>query len=146
MNAMIRLSPANARRPVHALHANYVALRAFTALAMMVKGNARREEWLELADSCNTVEALVSMGKYDEASVRPQVDAAIQGLVVAIRCPDGMKRMGPAIQAMREVVTLHDEAICKFSSGTMAEAYRLVVERTCSAQVDSDPSVTVVRG
>lgn len=146
MNAMIRMHTANARRPVHTMHANYVALRAFTALAMMSSGTARREEWLDLADSCNTVEALVEMGKYDGASVRPHVDAAIQGLVVAMRCPDGMKRMGAALQPMREVVTLLDAAICKFSSATMAEAYRVVVEKTCRARAEDGSGVTVVYG
>lgn len=142
----IRVSNNGNRRPVHALKANRVALRAYTALAMMADGTARREEWLDLADSCNIVEALVQLGKYDAASVRPLVDAAVAGLVVAMRCPAGMMRMGPAIKAMAEVVGLHDEAVCKFSQDTLRQAFEAVCERIYSAKAAHDPGVTVVEG
>lgn len=141
----IRLRNNGNRRPVHALAANRVALRAYTALAMMAAGTARREEWLDLADSANIVEALIELGKYDEGA-RPLVDAAVAGLVVALRCPQGMMRMGPAIQAMREVVSLHDEAVAKFSQDTLRRAFELVCDRVFSARAESDPGVLVVEG
>lgn len=142
----IRMRNNGNRRPVHALAANRVALRAYTALAMMAEGTARREEWLDLADSANIVEAMVEMGKFDEQSVRPIVDAAVAGLVVAMRCPAGMMRMGQAIQAMSEVVRLHDEAVAKFSQETLRRAFEIVCERVFSARAEKDPGVTVVEG
>lgn len=142
----IRVSNNGNRRPVPALAANRVALRAYTALAMMSEGTARREEWLDLADSANIVEALIDMGKFDHASVRPVVDAAVAGLVVAMRCPQGMMRMGPAIQAMREVVGLHDEAVSKFAQDTLHRAFQHVCDRIYTAQAANDPGVTVVEG
>lgn len=141
----IRLRNNGNRRPVHALAANRVALRAYTALAMMAAGTARREEWLDLADSANIVEALIELGKYDEGA-RPLVDAAVAGLVVAMRCPQGMMRMGPAISAMCEVVGLHDEAVSKFSQDTLRRAFDLVCERIYTARAANDPGVTVVEG
>lgn len=140
----IRVSNNGNRRPVHALAANRVALRAYTALAMMAEGTARREEWLDLADSANIVGALIELGKYDSATAKPLVDAAVAGLVVAMRCPQGMMRMGPAIKAMAEVVSLHDEAVSKFSQDTLRKAFDLVCERIYSAK--TDPGVTVVEG
>jgi hypothetical protein len=142
----IRLSTNGNRRPVPALKANRVALRAYTALAMMSAGSARREEWLDLADSANIVEALIDMGKFDDASVRPSVDAAVAGLVVAMRCPAGMMRMGSAIKAMAEVVSLHDEAVSKFAQDTLRQAFEAVCERIYTAKAASDPGVMVVDG
>jgi len=132
------------RRPVHALAANRVALRAYTALAMMAAGTARREEWLDLADSANIVEALIELGKFESTSVRPTVDAAVAGLIVAMRCPGGMMRMGPAIKAMSEVVSLHDDAVSKFSQDTLRRAFDLVCERVYTAK--ADPRAVVIDG
>ena len=113
---------------------------------MMSAGTARREEWLDLADSANIVEALIDLGKYDAASVRPNVEAAVAGLVVAMRCPQGMMRMGPALQAMREVVSLHGEAVCKFSQDTLRRAFEAVCDRIYTAKAANDPGVVMVDG
>ena len=67
--------------------------------------------------AANLVEALVEIGKYEATSVRPHVDAAIQGLVVGMKCPPGMMRIGSAMPALREVVTLYDDAVCKVQRG-----------------------------
>ena len=49
------------RRPIAALVANRLSLRAWTALDMLVRGTGRMEEWSDMADACNLVEALVEM-------------------------------------------------------------------------------------
>ena len=106
------------------------ALRVYTALAAMCNGTARREEWQDCADSVNMVEALATMGKYNPVEVTPLVTAAIAGLLVAMKCPDGMMRMGAAATlALRTLVTLYDEALGKFARATMYEAWMLVVRR-----------------
>lgn len=144
MNA-IRLSSATARRPVPVFEHNRVALRAFTALCEICNGTARREEWQDLADSCNIVEALSVMGKYERVLVEPVVDMAIHGLMVAIKCPDGMMRMGAAATlAMRHVVTLHDEAIGKFGRVTMFEANALVLKRIADPTAGESTGLFVV--
>ena len=111
---------------------------------MFARGTGRKEEWHQMADCCNLVEALVEIGKYEATSVRPHVDAAIQGLVVAMKCPPGMMRVGSAMPALREVVTLYDDAVCKFSAATMEDARRLVIEKCFGAKSRSDPTLTVV--
>lgn len=143
MNA-IRSNSVMLRRPIAALVANRLPLRAWTALDTFVRGTGRMEEWSDMADACNLVEALVEMGRYEATSVRPHVDAAIQGLVVAMKCPPGMMRVGSAMPALREVVTLYDDAICKFSAATMEDARRLVIETCFGAKSRSDPTLTVV--
>ena len=63
-------------------------------------------------------------------------------MVVARRCPDGMMQMGQAIAAMREVVSVVDDALQRFSVQTIAEAMNLVRSRISAAK--ADPGVTVV--
>ncbi len=75
------------------------------------------------------------MGKLPKEEVEPHVRSAIDGLLVAIKCPDGMMRMGQkSTFSMRHIVTLHDQAIGKFGRGTMYSAWELVLERV------SDPN------
>lgn len=135
MNAMVRLSSATRKQRVPVAEHNRVALRFYTALAEMVNGTARREEWSDLADSCNVVEALGTLGKYDAAVVAPLTQQCIEGLMVAIKCPDGMMRMGAtATRAMCQVVALHDDAIAKFSRGSLYDAWELVQQRIYDPQ------------
>ena len=144
MNA-IRLNAATARRRVPLTEHKRVALRAYTALVEMANGTARREEWHDLADSVNIVEALSTMGKYDAAIVDPLVRQAIAGLMVAIKCPDGMMCMGAAATlAMRTLVTMHDEAIAKFSIGTMYEANALVLAKISDPTANESTGLYVV--
>ena len=103
------------------------ALRAHTALAEMINGTAGRMEWMDCATALNVVDALGSMGKYELAKVRPLVDQANDGMQVAIKCPDGMMRMGSdATKALKEIVGLYDEAIGKFSRATIDDPMRMV--------------------
>lgn len=106
------------------------ALRVYTALAAMCNGTARREEWQDCADCVNMVEALTMQGNYKVADVAPLVTAAIAGLMVAIKCPDGMMRMcAAATLALRTLVTLYDDALGEFAPATMYAAWRLVVRQ-----------------
>ncbi len=144
MNA-IRINPSTAKLRVPVGEHKLVALTAYTALAEMCNGTARREEWQDLASSVNVVEALACMGKLPEAEVSPAVQLAIEGLMVAIKCPDGMMRMGPAATlAMRQIVTWHDDAIGKFSRLTLWEAWEMVQQRIADPKANASNGLFVV--
>lgn len=127
---MVKMSNTTRRLPVPPGEHRRVALRAYTALAEMCNGTARREEWIDLSENVNIVEALRAMDCLPDDEVPPAIQLAIDGLMVAIKCPDGMMRMGQAsTYAMRQIVTWHDEAIGKFSRGTMYAAAEMVNAR-----------------
>ena len=141
MNSMIRINAATPKKLTPMSQQVRVALRAYTALAELCKGTARTEELEDLTDSANVVEALATMGKFDAVAVSIWMNAAIIGFEVAVRCPDGMMRMGKdATWAMRNLVTMHDVAISKFSQGTMLEAWALVINKI------RDPSSCAANG
>ena len=147
VNAIILRSEANARRPTPVLEHRRVALRIFTALAEMSAMRAGKAEWSDLADSCNVVEALSELGKFDADQVVPVLNAAKDGLKVAIKCADGQMRMrGDKLQALRRVVSLHDEAVGKFSLATMFEAERRVIATVRRVMAGDETGVTVVYG
>lgn len=125
------------------------ALAAYTALAEMCNGTARREEWQDLADSLNVVEALAVMGRLPSGVTAEQVaettQLAIDGLMVAIKCPDGMMRMGQkATYAMRQIVTWNDEAIGKYSRMSLYEAWEMVQKRVADPKADASNGLYVV--
>lgn len=141
MNSMIRINAANPKKLTPLSQQRNVALRAYLALAELCNGTARMEELEDLTDSANVVEALATMGKFDAVAVSIWMNAAIIGFEVAVRCPDGMMRMGKdATWAMRNLVTMHDVAISKFSQGTMLEAWALVINKI------RDPSSCAANG
>ena len=129
MNA-VAVKGVRGKAPTPLVDHQLEALRVYTALAEMCNGTARREEWQDCADSVNMVEALATLGKCERAEVTPLVDTAIAGLMVAIKCPDGLMRMGAAATlALRTLVTMYDEALGKFARATMYEAWMLVLNR-----------------
>ena len=139
----IRLSQFNAKKTVPTQEHKRVALRMHTALAVFLAGKGTREEFADIADAVNIVEALATAGKIDAAEVGPLVNTAIAGLVTAAKCPPGMMGFGPdAAAAARRIVCMHDEAIGKFSMSTMWEANDLVLSKIVASKADS--SVTVV--
>ncbi len=143
MNAS-QLSPSNARKPVSMGEHKRVALRAFTALAEMCNGTARLEEFQDLCDSVNVVDALGTMGKFDPEQTRALVDQAIAGLEVAIKCPPGLMRMSASSTfALRCIVSMHDEAISKFSAGTLFTAWQLVLAKIADMNAKADQRVEV---
>lgn len=145
MNAVI-LKGAAMRRPTPLTEHRKTALRAHTALAEMCGDRAGVAEWRDLADSCNMVEALVELGKYEAGKVMPLLESAKDGLVVAMKCAEGQMRMsGEHLLALRGVVTLHDQAIGKFSIGTMLEAQAIVVETVRRVLDGDEAGATVVQ-
>lgn len=141
MNSMIRINAATPKKLTPMSQQSRVALRAYTALSELCNGTARMEELEDLTDSANVVEALATMGKFDAVAVSIWMTAAIVGFDVAVRCPAGMMRMGKeATWAMRNLVSLHDQAIGKFSQGTMLEAWALVINKI------RDPSSCAANG
>ena len=144
MNAII-LSKFNARKTVPPQEHKRVALRMHTALAVFLAGVGTREEWADIADSVNIVEALATMGKLDPTEVGPLVTSATAGLVVAAKCPPGMMAFGQdAAAAARRIVCLHDEAIGKYSAATMYEASHLVLSKIAEQVTNADNGVIVV--
>lgn len=146
MNAIV-IKSTTLRRPMTTTQHRVAALRVYTALAEMSRARARRAEWLDLADSCNVVEALVGLGKIDAERTNPMLEAAKDGLIVAMKCIDGQMRMGrDHLLALQHVVTLHDDAIAKFSLATMFEAERIVVATVRRVMSGDEDGVTVVNG
>lgn len=124
------------------------ALRTHTALAEMRNGTAREEEWIDLSQCVNIVEALGTMGKLDHGSVGPLVNKAIDGLRVAFKCIDGQMMMGAKnghIQALTQIVAIHDEAIGKFSRDTIYEAGEMVKARILDPSSDESNGLFRVR-
>lgn len=141
----IRLSQYNAKRIVPPGEHRRVALRSHTALAEFLKGAGTRSEWQDIADSVNIVEALGTMGKLDAAVVGPLVNTCMDGMVVAMKCPPGMMGFGPdAAAAARRIICLHDEAIGKFSSATMYEAWHLVLSKIADKTANAETGLIVV--
>lgn len=141
MNSMIYVNAATPRKLIPAHQQKRVALRAYTALSELCNGTARLEELEDLTDSANIVEALATMGKFDAAAVAIWMTAAIEGFQVAVKCPPGMMRMGKdATWAMRNLVSMHDDAISKFSQQTMVDAWALVINKI------RDPSACAANG
>lgn len=148
MNA-IRLNPTTARQRVPLTEHKMVALANFTALAEMCNGTARREEWVDLSNSLNVVEALATMGRFPAGVTGEEVaettQLAIDGLMVAIKCPDGLMRMSAkATFAMRQIVSWHDEHIGKLARATLYDAWELVQKRIADPNANASNGLFVV--
>jgi hypothetical protein len=142
---LIRLSHFNGKKTVPTTEHRRVALRAHTALAEFLKGAGTREEFADICDSVNVVEALATIGKLDRDEVSPLVTDAITGLVTAAKCPPGMMGFGPAAAfAARRIVCLHDEAIGRFSAATMYEAWQLVLAKIADKSANAENGLLVV--
>lgn len=145
MNAMVSLSSAMRKKPVPPMEHRAAALCMWTALAEMVNGTARREEWTDLANCLNVVEALRAMGRIAGEDLETHIQRGIDGLMVAIKCPDGMMRMGKdAMFSMRHIVTLHDDAIGRYSRQTLYDAHDLVVKRIADPKAGPHNGLYVV--
>lgn len=104
-----------------------VALRIHTALYELINHTADVAEIRDVVDAVNVVDALAALGKYDEAVVRPLIDTATEGLRVASLCARGRMQIGQKhTAAIKRIVSLYDEAIAKFSQGTIQQANELV--------------------
>jgi hypothetical protein len=145
VNAVVLRGASSMRRTTPVGEHKRVALRIYTALAEMCAERARESEWRDLADCCNIVEALVELGKYEAEKVVPHLELAKAGLVVAMKCADGQMRMGrEQLMALRHIVTLHDEAIAKFSIATMFEADLRVISTVRRVLGGDEAGATIV--
>jgi hypothetical protein len=86
-------------------------LRKHTALAMMIAGIARQEEWFDLWSCTGNIQELARVGQLENGLVDDLSRRCLSGLEVAKTCPDGMMRMGDdAVTAMCQIVSLFDRA------------------------------------
>lgn len=119
-------------------------LALWTAVAEMINGTARNEEWSEIGDAVNMVEALCTMGKLPDSTMH-WVTGAIRGLVDAAKRENGLKRMPAAdTVCMRHVATLYDDALCKFARITLVEAKTRVLRKIELSRLDPDCGLIVV--
>jgi hypothetical protein len=110
-------------------------LRVFTALHEMSLGRARSEEWRDLADVLNIVKALCALGKLDAHRYSPQLKCVMDGMIEASHCANGQIRMGAAeLVALREMVTVYDDAIGRFAAQTISVATARVMLTIANAR------------
>ena len=101
-------------------------LRMHSALYEMGRGRARLEEWGDLADLVIVVDALARLEKLDVLAVAPLVHEAVEGLAVANKVPSGQMRVpAGAAHALRSIVMLYDDCLCRHGQGTIRDAIRL---------------------
>lgn len=130
--------PLDSRRHMH------LALVAWTAAAEMINGTARREEWDDIADCVNIVEALHEMNKLG-AETMHWVLGAIRGLQFAITQPNGQMRMHAAeIVCLKRVIELYDDAIGKFAGKTIEDARARVVRKIQLSRMDPNTDLLVI--
>lgn len=96
------------------------------------------EEWRQLADAINTVEALtLDMGLLDIDATMPEVRSAVQAMVDAAhrwRATGQMRMDGPGLHAVREVVATYEAAARGFTRHAMTRAADIVRRRVAEAQ------------
>lgn len=114
--------PRKGDRPYPFADQDRVMLRVWSAYRCMLLGTAGRDEWADLSDAINMVEALSDMGKLDCRVVMPKVTAAIAGMVQAIECPDGMRMPPEGLAALAEICSLYDISLLRFSANTLEAA------------------------
>ena len=130
--------PVDSRRYLH------LALVAWTAAAEMINGTARSQEWDDIADIVNIVEACHEMNNLG-AETMHWVLGAIRGLQFAATQPDGQMRMHAAdIVCLRHVMELYDDAIGRFAEKTIEEAKQRVIRKIQLSRVDPNTDLLVI--
>ena len=121
------------------------ALDVHTALALMLHGKARREEWASCADAINMVEALLFFGKVPADPYLGYVHKAIDGMVEAIECQPGQMRMNAdAARALKAIVCQYDECIGKMARVTIDGAAKRVILKIAEQRTNPENGVRVV--
>jgi hypothetical protein len=135
----------DSRKPFSREEKRRLQLAAHTALWVMNNGTARREEWADLSDAINVVEALCDMGKLDGDLVMHWITRAIDGMVSAARIAPGRMRM-PAEHAvcLRHVVAHYDYAIERLSRGSILGAREAVIRKIVLASAEGNHGLIVV--
>lgn len=130
--------PADPRRHMH------LALVAWTAAAEMINGTARQQEWDDIADCVNIVEALHEMNKLGPETMH-WVLGAIRGLQFAVTQPDGQMRMHAAeIVCLKHVIELYDDAVGKFATKTIEDARQRVIRKIQLSRMDPTTDLVVI--
>ncbi len=135
------------KMPVSQQEHTRIAMRVHTAFWELREGRATREEWGDLADAINAVEALVTLGKLDPARLAPVISAAIEGMCEGIRSLKATSRMvlSPlATEALRLVIAEYELALARFSGQTMLAAVNEVLGRIADQRANPDSTVQVV--
>lgn len=135
------------KQPINMVEHELLALRIHTAVWEMVSScQARTEEWHDLADAINVVEALCDMGRIkDQDVVRYRLQRAQHGMVLARKQPNGRMGMrGHEAECLYQVVSTYDHALGTLSRGTMKEAYELVKRKILLAKASANDGVIVV--
>lgn len=135
------------RKPLDSSEALTESLRAYTAFYEMANGTARSEEWDDLADAINLVEALCDLERFkDTTSMLHFVDGATDGMKEAVQCENGQMRMrGHQTTALRVIVERYHESLTKFSRGTWHVARQRVLTKIQLANVDDRLGIAVLR-
>lgn len=134
----------NDKQPLEGRLLMHYELVAWTAAAEMINGTARRQEWDDIADCVNIVEALHEMNKLGPETMH-WVVGAIRGLQFAITQPDGQMRMHAAeLVCLKHVIEAYDEAIRKFAAKTIEDARRRVVRKIQLSRMDPNTDLLVI--
>lgn len=124
VDALTRLQPApKAQRDT-------VLLRLHTALEEMARGTQPGpQEWRDMADAINTLEALtVHMAVLDASTTMPVLERATAAMVAAERRYRSTGRAGldgPGLQALRDALQLYTQAATGLTQHAMAKARRI---------------------
>lgn len=132
-------------RPTPRAEQNRVLLCVWTAFECMYKASAGRAEWAHLADAINIVESLCCLGKFDPKRVMPHVTVAQAAMVEAVQWEPGPMRMSETgLSALAEVCTFYDNALFKFSVGTLNRARDYFIGVQVKHAISPESSTLVV--
>lgn len=142
--------PTFAKQPISTAEHMSLALRVHTALWEMVSARAARvEEWHDLADAINLVDALCDLSKVPHKDMevwRYRIEEVQIGLAEARRqLPDGKMWIGTLrAQYLIEIVNFYDAALGKLSRGTLQEATEYVKRKIQLARASANDGVLIV--
>jgi len=111
----IMTNPLAYLTPAAASDAQALMLVFYTALESLAAGqNPGVDEWRSLADACNTLETLVSIGTLQHDEIMPMIRRAADAMTLASRCYHDGKAMridGAGLEALRDVVDAYRQCI-----------------------------------
>lgn len=138
-------NPLDFLRPADPEERKAVLLRFGAALHMMaVHREPTRDEWRDLADMVNTVEALVDMGKLIPGEVMPSVKQASDAMIDALRRHHRGQRLGvsgPGLEALRDCLAIYTQCAEGLTVIEMSAARRLVEQKVRYAIRTKHPGV-----
>ncbi len=122
-------------------------LKIHTALYEMLNGTAGMQEWLDLADCINMVDALIRL-RSPSVPIEPYrklIDQAIEGMADAVECDEDRFHMGrQQVMALKYIVTKYEECLIRLSRGTLQRAGEHVILKIAASAATPDPEVRVV--